>query len=124
MGALVLLVAVAIAMAPQSSVKTRCGWFDNPTPANVSLIDRDGEWLISVMGGYQAPGFDNLPDMSTRGWVQTNSGGHGYGCACMAVTTDARRHRITRVISGHPVALRQCRADPHLPKMRDDPADE
>ena len=35
---------------------TRCGWFSNPTPANASLYDRDGEWVIGVQGGHQAEG--------------------------------------------------------------------
>ncbi len=33
--------------------ETRCGWFDNPTPANYSLYDKDSEWIIGVQGGYQ-----------------------------------------------------------------------
>jgi hypothetical protein len=113
-----LMLAAALAGSSTSATKQRCGWLHNPTPANWSLIDRDGEWIIGVQGGYQAPGSDDLPDMSTRGWVQTNVGGHGYGCACMTVTTDRHSHRVTRVISGRPVPLRQCSADPHLKKGR------
>jgi hypothetical protein len=115
MAPLLIFTAVAFGGAPQSRIERRCGWLDNPTPANWWLTDRDGEWLLGAQGGYQAPGSDNLPDMSTRGWVETN-GSHGYGCACMTVNTDRRNHRITRVISGQPVALRQCRRDPKLPR--------
>jgi hypothetical protein len=111
-----LMLAAALAASP--APVQRCGWLDNPTPGNWSLIDRDGEWLIGVQGGYQAPGSDNLPDMSTKGWVETNAGGHGYGCACMTVTVDKRSTRVTRVVSGRPVPLRQCRADPKLTKKR------
>ena len=32
-----------------------------------------------------------MPDMTTRGWVETN-GHYGYGCACMTVSTDRRDH--------------------------------
>ncbi|MCZ8486886.1 DUF4087 domain-containing protein [Vibrio lentus] len=28
--------------------ETRCGWLENPSPANMWLIDRDGTWNISV----------------------------------------------------------------------------
>lgn len=31
--------------------ENRCGWVDNPTPANWWLTDRDGEWVIGVPGG-------------------------------------------------------------------------
>ncbi|HET7863945.1 MAG TPA: DUF4087 domain-containing protein, partial [Burkholderiaceae bacterium] len=34
----------------------RCGWFDNPTPGNATLVDRDGEWTIGLQGGHQASG--------------------------------------------------------------------
>src|SRR5918999_3279183 len=76
--------AAAIAAADFPAVERRCGWLQNPTPANWWLIDRDGEWLIGVQGGYQAPGMDEMPDMSTAGWVEVN-GHYGYGGACMGV---------------------------------------
>lgn len=109
-----LLLAAMLAAAPAPA--TRCGWLQNPTPANWWLIDRDGEWLIGAQGGYQAPGMDEMPDMSTGGWVETN-GHHGYGCACMSATTDARSRRITRIFSARPAPLRQCRADRRLPRL-------
>jgi hypothetical protein len=108
-----LLLALVLAAAPQSAPRTRCGWLTNPTPANWWLTDREGEWLIGAQGGYQAPGMDAMPDMSTRGWVATN-GSYGYGCACLSVTTDRRSRRVTRILSARAVPLRQCRADPHL----------
>ena len=48
------LVAALLAAAP--APERRCGWLQNPTPANYWLIDRDGEWTIGAQGGYQAPG--------------------------------------------------------------------
>jgi Protein of unknown function (DUF4087) len=33
--------------------ETRCGWLSNPTPANVWLYDRTGEWIIGLQGGHQ-----------------------------------------------------------------------
>lgn len=92
----------------------RCGWLENPTPANWSLLDRDGEWLIGEQGGYQAPGIDNMPDMSTQGWVETNAGGHGYGCACLTVQVDKKKSVVTRLVSAQPLPLKRCKSDSKL----------
>jgi len=35
-----------------SDFETRCGWFDNPTPSNIWLYDREAEWTIGIRGGY------------------------------------------------------------------------
>ena len=111
-----ILIALAlIGAAPLEAAERRCGWLHNPTPANWWLVDRSGEWLLGVQGGYQAAGTDNMPDMSTRGWVMTN-GSHGYGCACMTVTTDRKSMRVVEVLAAKPVPLRQCRGDRRLPR--------
>ena len=111
-----LLAATLLALvATPALAERRCGWLENPTPANYWFTDRDGEWTISAQGGYHAPGWDEMPDMTTRGWVRTN-GSYGYGCACMEVTTNRREMLVTRVISARPVPLRQCRADRRLPR--------
>jgi hypothetical protein len=110
-------VSLAVVAATPALAERRCGWLENPTLANYWFTDRDGEWTISAQGGYHAPGWDKMPDMTTRGWIETN-GNYGYGCACMEVTTDRRTMRITRVISARPVPLRQCRADRRLPRRR------
>jgi hypothetical protein len=107
--------AALSASASAAPGERRCGWISNPTPANWSLIDRDGEWILAVQGGYQAPGMDEMPDMTTAGWVEVN-GHYGYGCGCIDVATDRRTMRITRLYSARPVPLRQCRTDPHLPQ--------
>lgn len=88
----------------------------NPTPANWWLVDRHGEWTIGEQGGYQAPGMDDMPDMTTAGWVEVN-GHYGYGCGCMEVSTDRANRRITRIFSARPVPLRQCEADRWLPRL-------
>ena len=103
------LALVAPAQTP-AGAERRCGWLANPTPGNYWLTDRDGEWALSAQGGYQAPGMDEMPDMSTNGWVPTN-GSYGYGCACMTVRTDRRTMRVTRLYAATPVPLRQCRND-------------
>lgn len=91
--------------------ETRCGWFVNPTPANAWLIDRDGEWTISVQGGYQAEG--DYPEFESDQWVETN-GHYGYGCACMEVTTDRNQMKILSIISSTAKPLSACRKDKKL----------
>ena len=110
-----ILVAPAIAHAPPRPVEKRCGWLINPTPANWWLRDRAGEWTLGEQGGYQAPGLDDLPDMSARGWIKTN-GSYGYGCACLDVVTDRESKRVLRVAGGRPLPIAQCRADRRLGK--------
>ena len=91
--------------------ETRCGWFSNPTPANASLHDRDGEWIIAVQGGYQAEG--DWPDFGPKQWVETNVH-YGYGCACMRVRVDRETHRVLEIESARPRPLSVCRRDRKL----------
>lgn len=112
-----ILAAIMLAAAPAGGApERRCGWLQNPTPANYWLVDRDGEWTISAQGGYHAEGWDEMPDMSSRGWVEVN-GHYGYGCACMTVTVDRRSMRITRIVSATPLPLSRCRNDRRLPRL-------
>lgn len=114
--ALLLLPLALIVAAPARAaqkVEQRCGWIANPTPANWWLNDADGEWTISVQGGYQAAGVD-LPDFSTHDWVVTNSGGHGYGCACLTGVFDAKSKRVVSITAARQRTLGQCKADKRL----------
>ncbi len=101
-------------VAAAATGERRCGWLINPTPANWWLTDRDGQWILGTQGADQAPGMDEMPDMSTAGWVETN-GHYGYGCACMTITTDGEG-RVTRIADAQPKPLKQCQADRALPK--------
>jgi hypothetical protein len=93
----------------------RCGWLSNPTPGNWELFDRNGEWLLGAQGGYQAPGVDRMPDMTTAGW-QARNGAYGYGCACMTLTHDPATRQVTRIAAARPKPLKQCGADHALPR--------
>lgn len=100
-----------------AETERRCGWYANPTPGNLELIDRDAAWSITSQGeaaGPNATDADNAPDFDGGEFVSTQSG-YGYGCACMNVETDGRRRRISRVISGEILPLARCRADTSLP---------
>ncbi|MEA3053705.1 MAG: hypothetical protein QOG72_2608 [Sphingomonadales bacterium] len=93
----------------------RCGWLMNPTPGNWWLFDGHGEWILGTQGGEPVPGMEDMPDMSTADWVETN-GHYGYGCACMTISYDPATQRVTRVADAKPKPLRQCRADKGLPR--------
>jgi hypothetical protein len=101
--------------AVASSRENRCGWLQNPTPANWWLDDKDGSWTLSVMGGRPVPGFDDLPDMTSGDWVVTNAGGHGYGCACIDMDVDKGTGKVVRLHSAKVLPLRRCKADRSLP---------
>lgn len=110
-----LTAAAIVSPAAPAAKGQRCGWIHNPTPANWSLTDRDGEWEIGSQGGYQAPGMDKIPDLSESRWVATN-GSYGYGCGCMTVDANPRSKRITRIYSVRQQSLAVCRADKKLPR--------
>lgn len=102
------------AIADSGKGVRRCGWLINPTPANWWLTDSQGQWILGTQGADQAPGMDEMPDMSTAGWVETN-GSYGYGCACMTITADGEG-KVTRIADAQPKPLKQCKADRKLPK--------
>jgi hypothetical protein len=110
--------APAEATAPTAAAaagERRCGWLSNPTPGNYWLTDKDGQWILATQGGDQAPGMDDMPDMSTAGWVETNVH-YGYGCACITIAHDPATRAVTRIAKAEPKPLKQCRADRSLPK--------
>jgi hypothetical protein len=100
--------------AAQAAPERRCGWLENPTPANWWLTDRDGQWILSTQGREPVDGMEAIPDMTTRGWVETN-GSYGYGCACLVLDTAPGR-RVLRVLSAEALPLARCRADRALPR--------
>lgn len=95
----------------EEKLENRCGWFENPTPGNAWLTDKDGEWEIGTQGGYQAEG--DWANFSGDQWVKTNVN-YGYGCACMKVTVDAKNRRILKISSATAKPLSACRNDPAL----------
>jgi hypothetical protein len=108
---LTLLLVGWASTAQAQRLETRCGWFQNPTPANAWLNDRDGRWIIGVQGGYQAMGdWPNIPDNQ---WVRTN-GNYGYGCACMKVVANKPKKQISQIAAASARPLAACRRDPAL----------
>lgn len=106
---------VTTIITPALALEKRCGWYINPTPGNIWLKDKDGEWAISVQGGYEADG--DGPYIKDSQMVHTN-GSHGYGCSCMDVETkieDGEKY-ITKIHNAKALPLASCRKDKTLPK--------
>jgi hypothetical protein len=97
--------------------ETRCGWLSNPTPGNVWLYDRTGEWIIGVQSGYQAKG-DWGPEFNPRQWVITNVGIYGYGCACLRLRVNKLTHEVLEIKSSRERPLAACRRDRSLKKWK------
>lgn len=113
LGTALLAMAVLGASAAQAAAERRCGWLWNPTPGNYSLKDGEADWIISEQGA-DTDALENMPDMTVRGWVETNVH-YGYGCACITAVLDRRAGRVVRLLSAEPLPLARCRADRRLP---------
>ena len=118
-----VLVTMVLASRPAASSKTgapqfetRCGWFSNPTPANVWLNDRNGEWIIGIQGGYQTEGDWDWPKFKKGQWIRTN-GSYGYGCACLEMRVDKGTSHVLEIKAARPRPLAACRKEPSLRKL-------
>lgn len=112
--AIAIILTSITAASPLMAAETRCGWLQNPTPANWWLDDADGSWTIMSQGGGEGPpGMDLIPDISERDYVRTN-GNYGYACACLSVETDGNDEAITRILSVRQLALSKCENDKSL----------
>ena len=98
--------------------ETRCGWLRNPTPSNVSLYDRDEEWIIGVQGGYQVENDWDWPEYKRGQWVRTNAGSYGYGCACLRVRVDRETQKVLEIKSAQARPLAACRSDRALKRWK------
>jgi hypothetical protein len=88
-----LLITMVSIFALNAQAEVRCGWFFNPTPANFSFVDRDGEWVIGLQGMEQADGQENVPEFTVaEEWSHINVN-YGYGCACLEVLTESAKDK-------------------------------
>ncbi|MDQ6990309.1 MAG: DUF4087 domain-containing protein [Mariprofundaceae bacterium] len=100
--------------------ETRCGWLENPSPANMWLIDRDGTWDISVQG---VP--NSLDDKSIdlayqaianeKEFVRTNRS-YGFSCACLTVDSDNDKKSISAIYKASQLSLKKCLEDTSIIK--------
>jgi hypothetical protein len=112
-----LLLVSLTSAASAAEGEMRCGWFDNPTPANASLFDKDGEWTIGVQGDHQAEG--DWPTFQPSQWVSSGNGSYGRGCACMRVKVDVEQQNILTIYSAEAKPLSACRNDKSLQGVED-----
>jgi hypothetical protein len=108
-------------VAPESPAgpqfEKRCGWFDNPTPANIYLHDRDNTWIIGEQGLYYLDDEWEWPDFTPKQKVLIN-GHYGYGCVCMEVKVDQQTHKVLEIQNTRIQSLDVCRRDPGLKRWR------
>ncbi|MBY5400651.1 DUF4087 domain-containing protein [Rhizobium sp. WSM1274] len=106
-----VMIAALVVAANARAAETRCGWIENPTPANWWLEDAENTWTIMTQGddAGEVEGMELIPDISEHDYVRTN-GTYGYACACVSVETDGK-DRITRILSFRQLKLAKCRAD-------------
>jgi len=109
----IFAIVLSVLSVTSIAAELRCGWLENPTPANWWLNDREGSWTISAQGGYSVSdkSMDNLPKLNDNEYVRTN-GNYGYACACLSVTTDKKNERILTIHKkGKQVLLKKCLED-------------
>jgi hypothetical protein len=90
-----------------------CGWWDNPTPGNVSLTDRSGPWTVAMQGMFEADG--EGPPFKPGQRIPAEAP-HGYGCACITARVDPRSRFVFSFTNAKALAPSVCRADPGLGK--------
>lgn len=109
---LFFIILLAISFSSIGS-ELRCGWLQNPSPANQWINDKDGTWDISMQGGFISDGIENLKDFPDNEFVRTN-GNYGYGCACVKVDVDPAKKKVIKIYSAKTLPLARCQSDPTL----------
>jgi hypothetical protein len=121
--ALITLLAAALAAPALAASETRCGWYHNPTPANVILEDADGQWWLSMQGSAPASGFEDAYTTDFDNRLRIDHAGqetqsYGYSCACAEGVFDMARGQYENVVSISrltEIPLSRCEQDPALP---------
>lgn len=107
-----LLLAILLTASPAfAAPSTLCGWYDNPTPGNHWLTDKNGQWIVSTQMGPMADGVE-IPDFGNA-WIATN-GGYGFGCACIKATVDTTTRQVKEMHSFKVLPLKRCQNDKNL----------
>ena len=92
-----------------------CGWWDNPTPGNVWLDDRSGQWTIALQGMYEARG--DWPEFKPEQQLPKGAP-HGVGCACISARVDMASKYVWSFTGAQALPLKVCLADPALKGRR------
>lgn len=109
---LILILATILGTMSAQAVETRCGWIDNPTPANWWLTDADGTWTISVQGGYSISdkSWDNMTKAISGQFEAYNGKNYGRYCGCI-VGTFSTENDVLTVQSSSAKPLSACKND-------------
>lgn len=119
---------VLLLLAAPAHAETRCGWFDNPSPNLVDLIDADGLWSIAWPGsgtvfyptGYfeaYTGAFDDRVRINSRGEIINDGPGYGYSCACVIGEFDLNKGEALSIVRLTEPPIATCENDPKLPAM-------
>lgn len=112
-----LLVSFSLLILSTSALaatQNRCGYIENPTPGNYSLLDSAGEWIISVQGGHQAEGDVATPKTAKDPEYVLTNGNYGYWCGCVTATVDAKEMKVLKIKSSRMLPLNTCLRDRKL----------
>ena len=101
------------------AAETRCGWLENPSPANTWLIDKDGSWTITMQGMVFID--DESEEQLSHAFANDNefvrtNRDYGFSCACLTVDTDKKAHKIKKIYKGKPLLLKNCLEDISITK--------
>lgn len=105
----ITVVLFALSFSSMGS-ELRCGWLQNPSPANQWLSDKDGTWDISIQGRFTSSGIETLKDFPDKEFVKTN-GSYGYGCACIRADVDLDKKEVMKIYSSKILPLSRCQGD-------------
>lgn len=107
LSALIAASAPAAADAPTANLR---GWWINPSPGNVSLLDGKTEIEIARQGAGQPEG--PWPKFPASRWVRSGNGHYGYGCVSLVVVWDGEQ--VSRIVEARALPLTVCRRDARL----------
>lgn len=106
-----LLIALFLPLASMANVsEQRCGWIESLSPAQITLEDQDGSWLIAK-AGHQAKGQELLPELNL-----TSPTGGSAACGCLDVVVNNDQNAIERIVGAYALPLSECQNDSLLPK--------
>ncbi|WP_284281777.1 DUF4087 domain-containing protein [Limnobacter litoralis] len=108
LGVCIPLLLITTACNASKQVINECGWFINPVPNEVTFATKHESWIISQQGGHEAQG--DWPEFPDKQWAVTNSGFHGYGCACMKLEVETATHFVQKIVDSKIKSLDYCRA--------------
>ena len=111
--ALLLLSLALPHLSPAAVAEQRCGWVENPTPANYFFVDEEETWTLALQGGYQAPGMQNLPELTL-----VNEGTGRAACACLDLVVSQEKRRVEEVVAATSKPIAECQNNAALPRRQ------